>query len=261
MSCLYHSDRSAVNTCSKCGAWLCDGCSVEIEGRIICKPCIAREMQGGARDERGYGEHGYGGYGRGRHPHGRYADERSHGVDPRAVFASSDGRERGSQHVNAFWLLCFSALPGANYMCMGLIKRGLCTMAAFFGSIYMTAMFGGAPFVFLIPILVITSMFDGFRIRRLINAGVKVDDGIDDVRTFVREHRMLLLVAVLVMFGMQVLRSLGGIVGGVLFLGSSTQHLMPWALIGLGCYFLFRRKGTTPRESKGEEREQYIDKR
>jgi len=242
MSCYYHSDRSAVNTCSKCGAWLCDGCSVEIDGRVVCKACISRELS---------------------QPH-TAADPRAaaYGYMPAPV----------APKVNGFLLFCFSMMPGANYMYMGLIKRGLCMMAAFFGSIYVTAMFGGIPFAFLIPILAVTSMFDGFRIRRLINEGKDVPDNIDDVREFVRSHRAILITVIVaaLFFGMfnSFIDSLSYIFHGFPF-GANVSfglgRLSPWIFIGLGCFFLFRRRRVTPKAPMAAphrpEEEQYIDKR
>jgi len=245
MSCYYHSDRSAVNTCSKCGAWLCDGCSVEIDGRVICKTCIAREL------------------GNTHVPPHTTADPRAaaYGYAPAPVVPK----------VNGFLLFCFSMMPGANYMYMGLIKRGLCVMAAFFASIYATAMIGGMPFAFIIPILAVTSMFDGFRIRRLINEGKDVPDNIDDVREFIRTHRAILITVLVagLFFGLfnGIVDSLGYLLRQMPF-GASMSYgfgrLAPWVFIGLGCFFLFRRRRVTPPShtaSARPEEEQFIDKR
>jgi len=229
MSCLYHSDRSAVNTCSKCGAWLCDGCSVEIDGRVVCKTCISREL------------------------------EYNRGTDPRAAHTPHYGHIRPTARFNAFLVFCFSALPGANYMYMGLIKRGLCMMAAFFGSIYATATLGGLPFAFLIPILAVTSMFDGFRIRRLLNAGEKVEDNMEDVLDFLRSHRTLVIgvVVIAAMF------AASNMLSNIFYFNFSLRRISPWVFIGLGCYFVFHRKGKArPAEAyAAHEDEQFIDKR
>ena len=248
MSCTYHSDRSAVNTCVRCGSWLCDGCSVTIDGQVICKSCIAKEFDKPGADSafghgsmHGGGGHGYG-YGFGGHPH-------PHGLPP------YHGRG-AAPRVSGFLLLLFSALPGANYMYMGLIKRGLCMMAAFFGSIYITGMFGGMPFAFLIPILAVTSLFDGFRVRRLLNAGEKVEDNINDVRQFIREHRAMLTVAVGVLIGIHLLNSLNRLLHSMAIFQFGSRVLMPWLFIGLGCYFVFRRK-----KAYAEAQEDVIDKR
>jgi len=255
MSCTYHADRSAVNTCARCGSWLCDGCSVTISGEVICKACIAKEFRGIGGGEHGAGAHaghGHGdGYGHGGVPHG---------MDPRAAYTAPPHMAHmpyatGRPRVNGFLLLCFSSLPGANYMYMGLIRRGLCVMAAFFASIYMTGMFGGMPFAFLIPILVITSMFDSFRIRRLVNAGEKVNDNIDDVRRFIREHRAVLSAAAVAVVVIHLMQSIGNMFSGI-FMFNFGARLLPWIFIGIGCYFLFRR-----RKSDAGEEEVYIDKR
>ena len=237
MSCLYHSDRSAVNTCSKCGAWLCDGCSVEIDGRVVCKTCISREL--------------------GNAPHAH-----THSADPRAAYTAPPayGYPPAAPRVNIVMMFFLSALPGANYMYMGLIKRGLCVMAAFFASIYATAMFGGMPFAFIIPILAITSMFDGFRIRRLINAGESVPDNIDDVREFIRTHRAVIFIAIAAAFAFNLMDILSSLVGRMFYFRFGMERIVPWLFIGLGAYFLFRRRRVAPRTRPSNEDDPFAGK-
>jgi len=222
MSCLYHSERSAVNTCSKCGAWLCDGCSVEIDGRIVCKACIARQIGGAAE-----------------HEHKHRESRAAHIYD-----APLHSR------VSGFLLFCFSALPGANYMYMGLIKRGLFMMAAFFASIYLVVALGPLPFAFIIPILVATSFFDGFRLRRHINAGETVEDGFGEVREFIRANRTVVLAGLAVLFIWTLLDRFWNFVESILPFSLNLGWLIPWFFIGLGCYVVFRRKdgGSKPRQ-------------
>jgi hypothetical protein len=41
MNCYYHADVDAVSTCSNCGKALCQNCSVDVTGRIICQQCLS----------------------------------------------------------------------------------------------------------------------------------------------------------------------------------------------------------------------------
>lgn len=45
MSCYYHPGRDAKNNCSKCNKPLCEECSIETNGKILCKECVKEEMK------------------------------------------------------------------------------------------------------------------------------------------------------------------------------------------------------------------------
>jgi len=80
-----------------------------------------------------------------------------------------------------FFSLCFP--PGANYMYMGLMKRGIAAMCGFFLLIYVAigANFPLALLLWLaVPVFYISSFFDGFNVRRRINAGEAVRDDVGD---------------------------------------------------------------------------------
>jgi hypothetical protein len=105
-------------------------------------------------------------------------------------------------------------------MYLGLVKRGLAAMAAFFGLIYMIIQLGmsntwplGVIFIFAIPILWLACTFDGFRLRERMNRGEVVTDNIDDIIAFVRRNRVLLTGLLLLFLAVHVL---GGILPGLL---------------------------------------------
>lgn len=39
MKCYEHTDVEATGTCTNCGKAVCPGCSVELNGKLLCKPC------------------------------------------------------------------------------------------------------------------------------------------------------------------------------------------------------------------------------
>jgi TM2 domain-containing membrane protein YozV len=41
MRCSYHPDREAIGTCTRCGRGICEECCVPVNGRNVCKSCIA----------------------------------------------------------------------------------------------------------------------------------------------------------------------------------------------------------------------------
>jgi len=146
MQCRAHGDRVASNTCNECASWLCDECTVDVQGRLFCRNCLVSYIS----------------------------------TEP--VSASS---KTARSHVNWGLLFMFSLFPpGANYMFMGLMKRGLATMCGFFLLIFMITVLSGTSMllvVFALIIYVLTSVFDGFNIRRRINAGETIIDNLDDM--------------------------------------------------------------------------------
>ena len=191
MQCRNHPEEKGVNTCNQCGSWLCDKCSFERGGRIFCPSCAAQQATGG-------GTH--------------HSAEYSH-ITPEHVSKSTS------------WgvLFLFSVvipLPGLNYMYLGLIKRGLVAMSAFFATIYLATQFGGGGlwplgmvFVFAIPVLWLSCTFDGFRIRARINAGETVTDNVDEIVAFVRRNGKVLVVLLLLLL---LANTLGAVLPGIL---------------------------------------------
>ena len=170
MNCIHHPDSQAYNTCGRCGVWLCDSCAVTVNGRVVCKRCIANVMD--AHSGAGYGT---------PEP---FSVNSSHG-EPRR-----EGRPR--RYISGLWIFMLSCLPGLNYMAMGLMKRGLFFMSAFFGIIFLM---GTLHFLaFPLTILFFASLCDSQSKRRRINSGEHVPDDIDDIMRFATKHKTLLLV-------------------------------------------------------------------
>ncbi len=42
MKCYLHPDAEAAGTCTSCGKAICPDCSMEIGGKLLCKPCCER---------------------------------------------------------------------------------------------------------------------------------------------------------------------------------------------------------------------------
>lgn len=41
MNCYKHSDREAVGTCTSCGRSICSECTVEMQGKLVCRDCLS----------------------------------------------------------------------------------------------------------------------------------------------------------------------------------------------------------------------------
>ncbi len=209
MNCVNHKDRIGINMCSECGSWLCSQCSIEIDGHILCKRCISRlttsikPISASAP------------------PPPPPMPSRAPAPPPRIdipIHASAPVSGGGRRNrPNRFLLLIFSALPGANYMYLGLMKRGLFVLSSFFLSFYlMTSLeaysyYGsGIPvFAAVAGIIAIASFFDGFNIRRKMVEGENVPDDISNIVGFLNKYKGYLIAFAVLAVGLQVIREMG----------------------------------------------------
>jgi len=123
-------------------------------------------------------------------------------------------------------------------MYMGLIKRGLAALVGFFLIIYFIGV-SNMPITLLfalsLPVYILTCIFDGFNVRRRINAGEAVGDNIDGVILFLKNNKIVCWILI-ALVGFSVLGSVMGIALRLI------RWLMPLIIIGLGLYMLVRHK-------------------
>ncbi|MDR1532809.1 MAG: hypothetical protein LBS62_11635 [Clostridiales bacterium] len=182
MYCVNHNDRTAVNTCSKCGAWLCSECSLEIDNRYVCKNCVAEAM----RASESYGPAG----------------------PRRPEIPVTEG---GRRHFSWGLLFLFSVFgpPGISYMYLGLIKRGLFVLSAFFAAAFLTATFSEPILGFVIAIIYFGAIFDSFNKRRLLNAGINVPDSVEDYLGFIKRYAIPIIIVIGIVIGLNALNGVG----------------------------------------------------
>ncbi len=188
MNCVNHSDREGVNSCSYCGDRLCSQCSIDIDGRTICKRCISRLSTAIPPS----------------------AQRPVPPLPPRPTAPPPAPMYRGGPRPNRFFLFVLSMIPGANYMYLGLMKRGLFVMSTFFLCTYLASfgIYGFPAFGLVIPVLVITSFFDGFNLRRKMIEGEDVPDDISGILSFISNNKLLIGGVVVLLLGMNVLSDL-----------------------------------------------------
>jgi hypothetical protein len=123
-------------------------------------------------------------------------------------------------------------------MFMGLMKRGLVTMCGFFLLIFMTAT-SSWPFTMLfslaIPVYVLTCIFDGFNIRRRINAGEVIYDNVGDILGGIFRNKTVTLVVL----GILMLAFVGNLLG---FAMAVLRRAIPIIVIGFIVYVIVKRK-------------------
>jgi len=135
-------------------------------------------------------------------------------------------------------LLSFFFPSGVNYMYMGLIKRGVTALAGFFLLLYLAITTPGALstiFVFGLITCYLTCIFDGFNIRRRINAGEHVlDDNSEIVKNLLRNKPLMTVIAVILAVSM-----LGSLFNFAITL---ITNIVPLLIIILGVYLILKHR-------------------
>jgi len=199
MNCKYHSDINGVNTCSKCGDWLCEKCSIEINGRIYCKSCLSKELSGEKTKEE---------------------------VPP------IKHSHKTSKVISPFFTFCFAFIPGCGHMYLGLMKRGLILMALFFGMMYLTSFFD----LFLVGAILIYfySFFDTFNCKNKLLNGEYIKDDIDDLKLFFNSNKKLLGTSVIIIMLLEVFKNFR-----YSPFGQITSNVLIIAFVIVGIYTIF----------------------
>jgi len=146
----------------------------------------------------------------------------------------------GYNKISGGLLFFFSLFfpPGANYMYMGLMKRGLATMASFFLIIFLI-IHSSMPLTILLglslPVFVITSIFDGFNVRRRINMGETVKDDLGEILNSILRNKFL-CTFILVVIAIIVITSVLG------FAITIITRLLPLIVVGLGVYLILKSR-------------------
>jgi len=128
--------------------------------------------------------------------------------------------------------------PGANYMYMGLIKRGLAVMCAFFLTIFLVINVSWPLmllFIFALPVIYFSSLMDGLNICHRINAGEPVRDEIGETLNGILRNRTLRTILLVII----AVALLGQIVG---FLASVLISIIPILIVGFIIYAIVRRR-------------------
>ena len=199
MNCIFHQDRIAIGNCAECGISLCNDCTINTQGKTLCRKCLLGDS-----------------------------------AVPHLAAASKLNFNRG-----LLFLFCVFLPPGAGYMYMGLVKRGLCVMLGFFFLIFLlTTGLGTMANVFIVlsfPVIYLTCIFDSFSIRRRLICGEAVEDGVGSMVNALLSNKKLcvfLLVVLTIIFA-------GSILGFAIRL---LRGIIPLLIIAFGLYVIFRRK-------------------
>jgi len=180
------------------------------------------------------------------------------------------------RHINGFFLFLLSAiLPGLNYMYLGLMKRGLFFLSAFFVLAGFGSSLGFSFLYWLIPLIWITGFFDAFEKKRRIEAGEYVEDNVDEILNFLRKHWVPIVVVIIIAVGASFLRDAGDMLmhwmhpipgggfirNGLRQTGFFVMNSFPFIMICVGLFFIAKVYGKRKRRRKSEHDDEPVDYR
>ncbi|MTI68973.1 MAG: hypothetical protein FH751_01795 [Firmicutes bacterium] len=142
MECTNHPEREANFRCVDCGKPICKECAINQRGKIVCKECTSEEE-----------------------------------ILERQNLENINITRESPKTYNSFWAVLFSLLPGAGHMYLGLMKRGLQLMIAFFAMIIIPNIFYSIDYLTVIALIIwFYSLFDAHHIRKRIKKGDTIND-------------------------------------------------------------------------------------
>ena len=209
MQCRTHTTKEAVSACNHCGSWLCSDCAVDTQGKTFCRPCLAIAVGSGEET-------------------------------PPPPGMAGGRTSKPAEKINGGLLFLFSLFfpPGANYMYMGLIKRGLATMSGFFLIIFLITTVSMPLTLFLalsLGVIYLASFFDGFNVRNRINAGEEVRDDVGESLNMILKNKTVRTIFLVVIAVIVLVNLLG-------FAINIISSVLPIVLIGFIIYLIVKNK-------------------
>lgn len=153
-----------------------------------------------------------------------------------------------NKNVNMFWALLLSLIPGAGYMYLGLMNRGLQTMIIFFGIFFIQATIHLDIIYFMVPVI-FYSIFDTRQLARKMCEGNVVEDiPLVDIGKYHNWQNMLGYILI----GIGVLALVENFVPSFIP-WTIRQMASPVIIIALGVFILYKNlKGGRDNDNQGD---------
>lgn len=158
MNCEYHENLEGSYICSDCGVNICKDCAVNDNGKIICIQCAKKKGLPIIKNT-------------------AFEDNASNHSANNYSTNNPNYYGKPARKYSTFWSTVFSFIPGGGHMYLGVMKRGLQFMLAFFGIIALANFFYSADFlIFFSTVVWFYSFFDCYHTRKKLENGEKVDE-------------------------------------------------------------------------------------
>lgn len=150
---------------------------------------------------------------------------------------------------NKFLTFILSFVPGCGHMYMGLMKRGLFIMFAFFSCCYLVSSIFYRVFSLGVVIIWLYNIFDAYNCRKKLEQGKEISDDVDDIKRFFLKYRKIIMIVFGIAALIEITRGSFIIDKGIEILGEEAtgrvfiDNILVICLICVGVYcLLFRRK-------------------
>lgn len=225
MNCTNHENEKARFICQDCGVNICNECAVNNNGEIICLQCADNRGLVVIKSKTM----------KGNENHFPYESE-------------SKYRDKG---ISSFWGTILSFMPGAGHMYLGLIKKGLQIMIAFFATIALSSyLYSSEIFTAFATVIWFYSVFDCYHTRKKLQLGEHVSEDLVFDINFKNINTFYLGIGLIVFGGITLLDEL--LTRFMFYIDSSRIYydiirvfrgsLLPLLLIFGGIYLIRKRK-------------------
>jgi len=146
-----------------------------------------------------------------------------------------------NKQISAFWALALSLFPGAGYMYLGLMNRGLQIMVVFFGAIFVAGMTHIDEILPLVlPVVWFYSIFDTLQLTRQMREGLRVEDKpLLDTGGHTNWQRLLGYALI----GLGALALLNNFLPYIFNYWMTSKLITPLIIIAIGVFILYRSLG------------------
>lgn len=216
MNCNYHPNQEAQALCVKCKNPICSECTIKVDDKTICRPCLERSFSFIS------------------------APSLPTEISPKKTL------------IEKFLFLCYSLIPGAAHMHLGLFRRGIQLMIITFGGIAVINFIG---LDFIMPFIVIPawffSFFESHHLRRRVEDGQTIvdqdlfDRQLFDYTPLLKNHR-LIGTTIIILGLLSLIHQLdrysfiGNLIGNWNLYNLLRGSIVPLMLILGGIYLIFR---------------------
>jgi|GEM_PF-1956331 len=199
MRCYLHSEREVIGSCVNCGRLICEECTVEIEGKFVCKNCIQIKGSEKTRETSRPIK---------SRPKKTYTRNINH-LD----LSSEDYGEKIEKSAFILFLFTFFMPTGLNYLYLGLKKRAKFFVIIYFVGIsivtsalaitsQMMRSLDVTSLIFIfssvtIVIFKIAVFKDTIKIMNKLSRGVIVKDTTRDLSNFIEDYKILIITILL----------------------------------------------------------------
>lgn len=161
MKCYLHGDRDSVGVCTRCGKNVCTQCSIELDGKLVCKTCAEEMIRSSQASQ--------------AQPQSPQSQQPQYAAQPYPVYPGTVV-VRHKEPILSLILSFF--IPGLGQVYNGQLMKGIVILALYVilwvvSGLLMVILIGFCTMV--LPILIwVYAMYDAYVVAGRVNRGERV---------------------------------------------------------------------------------------